>query len=333
MFSDIYFADPYYLFLLILVPLFIAWYVWQNRFLQVEIKLPSTTVFNTLKLSYKQPLRHALFGLRMIAYSALVLAIARPQSSSITESISTNGIDIMLALDVSGSMQSKDFYPDRVGAAKQIAADFIKGRPNDRIGLVIFSAEAYTECPITIDHSVLLNQLKGITIGELDDGTAIGMGLGTAVNRLKDSKSKSRVIILMTDGVNNMGFIDPLTAGQLAQKMGIRVYTIGIGTNGIAPFPIYSSNGEISGYQNQQVEIGEDLLKQIADITGGEYFRATDEKKLAAIFQKIDKMEKTKIDVNAYKHHKEEYFWFAFVAAVALLIEIILRYTILRSIP
>jgi Ca-activated chloride channel homolog len=332
MFSDIYFANPYYLFLLILTPLFIAWYVWQNRYLQVEIKLPSTTVFNTLKRSYKQPLRHALFALRMIAYTALVLAVARPQSSSVTETISTEGIDIMLALDISGSMLSKDFSPNRVGAAKKVAEDFIEGRPNDRIGLVIFSGEAYTECPLTIDHAVLENQLNGIQIGDLSDGTAIGMGLGTALNRLKDSKAKTRVIILMTDGVNNMGFIDPLTAGELAQKMGVRVYTIGIGTNGIAPFPVMLPNGQI-GFQNGQVEIGEDLLRQIASMTGGEYFRATDEKKLATIYRQIDKMEKTKIDVNALKHHKEEYFWFAFAAAVALFLEIILRYTILKSIP
>jgi Ca-activated chloride channel homolog len=332
MFSDIYFADPYYLFLLVLVPLFIALYLWNNRYLQPEIKLPSTTVFNTLKLSYKQPLRHALFVFRMIAYSALVLAVARPQSSSITETISTEGIDIMLALDISGSMLSKDFYPNRVGAAKKVAEYFIEGRPNDRIGLVIFSGEAYTECPLTIDHSVLENQLNGIQIGDLSDGTAIGMGLGTAINRLKDSKAKTKVIILMTDGVNNMGFIDPLTAGELAQKMGIRVWTIGIGTNGIAPFPVMLPNGQI-GFQNGQVEIGEDLLKQIAAMTGGQYFRATDEKKLATIYRQIDKMEKTKIDVNAFKHHKEEYFWFAFAAAVALLLEILLRNTILKSIP
>jgi Ca-activated chloride channel homolog len=332
MFSDIYFADPYYLFLLALVPFFIAWYVWQNRYLQPEIKLPSTSAFSTLKLSYKQPLRHALFVLRMIGYSALVLAIARPQSSSVTETVSTEGIDIMLALDISGSMLSKDFYPNRVGAAKKVAEDFIEGRPNDRIGLVIFSGEAYTECPVTIDHSVLENQLNGIQIGDLSDGTAIGMGLGTAINRLKDSKAKTKVIILMTDGVNNMGFIDPLTAGELAQKMGIRVYTIGIGTNGIAPFPVMLPNGQI-GFQNGQVEIGEDLLKQIATMTGGQYFRATDEKKLATIYRQIDKMEKTKIDVNAFKHHKEEYFWFAFAAALALLLEILLRNTVLRSIP
>ena len=332
MFNYIYFADPYYLFLLVGVPLFVGWYYWKGRSYQTEIKLSDTSVFKVRKPSYKQILRHAMFTLRMIGYTALVLAVARPQSSSVTETISTEGIDIMLALDISGSMLAKDFKPNRVGAAKKVAEDFVEGRPNDRIGLVIFSGEAYTECPVTIDHAVLENQLNGVQIGDLSDGTAIGMGLGTAINRLKDSKAKTKVIILMTDGVNNMGFIDPLTAGQLAQKMNIRVYTIGIGTNGIAPFPVMLPNGQV-GYQNAEVEIGEDLLKQIATETGGEYFRATDEKKLASIYKQIDKMEKTKIDVNSLKHHKEEYFWFAFAAALSLLLEMILRYTVLRSIP
>lgn len=271
--------------------------------------------------------------LRVAALTFLLVAIARPQTSADESKVTTEGIDIVLAIDVSGSMLSKDFDPNRIEAAKKEAMDFIDARPHDRIGMVIFSAESFTQCPITIDHAVLKDQVSQIKNGLLEDGTAIGMGLATCVDRLRDSKAKSKVVILMTDGVNNRGTIDPLTAAEIAVKFGVRVYTIGIGTNGKALTPVAMSPDGKLIFDYADVEIDEGLLRQIAKMTGGQYFRATDNKKLKSIYEQIDKLEKTKIEVSAYQRKTEKYYPFALLAMVFLLIEIILRYWVVRAIP
>ncbi len=245
------------------------------------------------------------------------------------ENVTTEGIDIVLATDISGSMLAEDFRPNRIEAAKRVVSDFVSGRPNDRIALVIFSGESFTQCPLTLDHAVLLNLLKDVRSGMVEDGTAIGMGLATSVSRLKDSKAKSRVIILLTDGVNNRGFIDPLTAAGIAQSFGIRVYTIGVGTIGTAPYPVQTPFGV--QYQNVPVEIDEALLMKIAVQTGGQYFRATDNKKLKAIYDEIDRLEKTKIEVTQFRRHSEEFYATAGLAGLLLLLELLLSHTVFRS--
>jgi Ca-activated chloride channel family protein len=245
--------------------------------------------------------------------------------------MTTEGIDIMISLDISGSMQAMDFKPNRLEAAKEVAIDFINGRPNDRMGLVIFAAESFTQCPLTVDHTVLSNLFRDVRIGMLEDGTAIGMGLATAVNRLKDSDSKSKVIILLSDGENNSGTIAPLTAAEIARTFGIRVYTIGVGTIGTAPVPINT----VFGQQIQQVEvkIDEAMLSEIAKITGGQYFRATNRAALENIYKEIDEMEKIKIEVQEYTRYAEHFLPFALIATLLLLLEIVLRNTVLRTLP
>jgi Ca-activated chloride channel family protein len=260
------------------------------------------------------------------------MILARPQSTNSWENVSTQGIDIILALDISGSMLARDFTPDRLEASKDVATEFISGRPNDRIGLVVFSAESFTQCPLTSDHAVLINLFKNIKSGMIEDGTAIGVGLANAVKRLKDSDALSKVVILLTDGVNNRGVIDPVTAAELAKAFGIRVYTIGMGSMGTAPFPVQDFFGRIV-YQQMRVEIDEKTLQKIADITGGKYFRATDNQKLRQIYNDIDKMEKSKINVKEYSRKEEEYLPFAIAALILLVLEFLLRKTILRSIP
>jgi Ca-activated chloride channel family protein len=261
----------------------------------------------------------------------LTIALARPQSTSRGENVSTEGIDIILVNDISGSMLAEDFRPNRIEAAKKVAMDFIDGRPTDRIGLVIFSGESFTQCPLTLDHGVIKSLLSEIKSGMIEDGTAIGMGLATAVSRLKDSKAKSRVIVLLTDGINNRGSIDPLTAAGIAQQFGIRAYTIGVGTTGMAPYPVQTPFG--TQYQNVPVEIDEKLLEQIADQTGGKYYRATDNKKLKAIYDEIDRLEKTKIEVTQFRRHKEEFYSAAMFAGLFLLLELIFSQTLFRKIP
>ncbi len=269
--------------------------------------------------------------LRMLAVTAIIIAIARPQSSSRASNVTTEGISIVIALDISTSMLAEDFHPNRMEAAKKVAMEFIEGRPNDLIGLVIFSGESFTQCPVTTDHSVLINMMKDIKTGMLEDGTAIGEGLATAVARLKDAKTKSKVIVLITDGVNNSGSIPPLTAGEIAKTFGIRVYAVGVGTRGMAPYPFKTVFG--IQYQNMEVQIDEDLLTEIANATDGKYFRATDNKKLSNIFNEIDKMERSKIDVTEFRRYTEEYFPFALIACAFFLGEITLRYTWLKSLP
>ena len=268
--------------------------------------------------------------LRILAFTMVVIALARPQSALSDREVSTQGIDIVLSLDISGSMLARDFQPDRLEAAKKVAMQFIKERPNDRIGLVVFSGESFTQCPITIDHQVLLNLFKDIKSGMVEDGTAIGMGLATAVARLKESKSKTKVIILMTDGVNNMGYIDPETAIQIARTYGIRIYTIGIGKNGMAPYPVIDQNGR-TFYQSMPVQIDEALLKRAATQTGGLYFRATGNDKLKAVYEQIDKLERTKIRISNYHRKTERFHLFLGVAVISLLGELVLRNTFLKT--
>ncbi|MBO4817605.1 MAG: VWA domain-containing protein [Bacteroidales bacterium] len=273
-------------------------------------------------------LRHLPFIFRIGALCFIIVALARPRSSTETEKVDTEGIDIVFAIDVSTSMLARDFTPDRISAAKDIAIEFISQRPSDRMGIVVFAGESYTQCPLTTDRATLINLMKEVQTGLIDDGTAIGNGLATAVARMKDSDAKSRVIILITDGVNNMGEVAPLTAAEVAKTYGVRVYTIGVGANGTAPYPMMTPFGV--QMQNVQVEIDEDLLKQVADMTGGRYYRATDNTKLAEIYSEINKMEKARTTVDSFPVYKELFPKYAFAALVLLLLELVTRLLIRR---
>jgi Ca-activated chloride channel homolog len=264
-----------------------------------------------------------------LAIGFMVVALARPQSSSAGQDVRIEGIDIMIALDVSGSMLARDLKPDRMEASKDVAQSFIKGRPNDRIGLVIFSGETFTQVPLTTDHAILQNMFEGIRSGMIEDGTAIGDGLATAVSRLRDSQAISKVIILLTDGANNAGSIDPLTAAEIARVFGIRVYTIGVGSYGLAPFPVQTPFG--IQIRDIRADIDEPLLMQIADMTDGKYFRATDNEKFIQIYKEIDELEKSKIDVTEFRRKYEEYLPLAIFALVLLMVEFLLRTTFLRT--
>jgi len=279
----------------------------------------------------KERLRHLPFILRLIVLAIVIIALARPQSTSKGQNVYSEGIDIVLALDISGSMLAEDFQPNRIEAAKNVAQDFIGGRTNDRIGLVIFSGESFTQCPLTVDYEVLKTLIKPLKSGMIEDGTAIGLGLANAVNRLRESKAKSKVIILLTDGVNNRGEIDPITAAEIAKSFGIRVYTVGVGTIGEAPYPVQTPFG--IRYQMVPVEIDEKVLKQVAEMTDGKYFRATDNKKLRAIYQEIDQLEKTRIEVRSYRRYTELFYSFIFVALFLLIGDVGLSNTWLRKIP
>jgi Ca-activated chloride channel family protein len=272
-----------------------------------------------------------LFGLKILAMAIIIIVLARPQSTNKLRNAISEGIDIVIALDISGSMLAEDFTPNRIEAAKNVASEFINGRPDDRIGLVIFSAESFTQCPITTDHAVLLNLFRGIHSGMIEDGTAIGLGLSTAINRLNGSKAVSKVIILLTDGVNNTGSISPLTAAEIAKVYGIRVYTIGIGTNGVAPYPVQTPLG--IQYQDMEVNIDEPMLKHMAQMTHGQYFRATNTQTLREIYGEIDHLEKSRIEVHEYKKHDDEFFIYGLVVLIMLVTELIVRNTILKTIP
>ncbi|MZP65273.1 MAG: VWA domain-containing protein, partial [Bacteroidales bacterium] len=294
-----------------------------------SVKLPGLKPLELPVKTFRNWLRHLLFALRMATVSLLIIVLARPQSTDRFQDVSTEGIDIILALDISGSMLARDFKPNRLEASKNVATEFISGRPYDRIGLVVFSGETFTQCPLTTDHAVLINLMREIESGMIEDGTAIGMGLANAVTRIKDSEAKSKVIILLTDGVNNRGEIAPATAAGIAKTFGIRVYTIGVGSMGTAPYPVQTPFG--TQYQNMPVEIDEDILKEIAGSTGGRYFRATDNNKLVEVYSEIDKLEKSKIDVRQFTRKQEEYLPLAIIAFVFLALEMLLRYTILRK--
>jgi Ca-activated chloride channel homolog len=330
-FKGIEFAQPEFFWLLLIVPLMIAYYYWRNRQLQGTLGMSSTSGFASAQKSSMRFWRHYGIVLRSLAVIALVTALARPQSALSWQNETTEGIDIMIATDISGSMLSEDFKPNRLEAGKNIAIDFIKNRPSDLIGLVVFSGESFTQCPLTIDHDVLINLFHDIKNGMIDDGTAIGMGLATAVNRLKDSEAKSKVIILLTDGVNNMGSIPPITAAEIAKQFGVRVYTVGVGTNGSAPYPFKDQLGN-THYQMIPVEIDEGTLGKIASITGGKYFRARNNTELSEIYQQIDKLEKVKIAVTRYHKRTEHYLPFAIIALIFLSLEIILNNTIFKGV-
>jgi len=329
--NHIEFANPGMLFLLLLLIPVIVWYVLKLNSFNATIIFSNTRAFEHLKPSYKNILRHILFGLRVLAMAFIIIVLARPQSTNKLKNATSEGIDIVIALDISGSMLAEDFSPNRLEAAKNVAAEFINGRPDDRIGLVIFASESFTQCPITTDHAVLLNLFKGIQTGMIDDGTAIGLGLANAVNRLNGSKAVSKVIILLTDGVNNTGSISPLTAAEIAKIYGIRVYAIGIGTNGVAPYPVQTARGII--YQDMEVNIDEPMLKQIAQMTKGQYFRATNTQTLREIYGEIDHLEKSRVEVHEYKKHADEFFIYGLVVLILLIVEVFLRNTVLKTIP
>ncbi|TXN37886.1 VWA domain-containing protein [Flagellimonas hymeniacidonis] len=330
MFENIEFANPQFFWLLLLLPLALLWYFFKRKNEIASLKISSIKGFTVGSLASK--LKPALFILRILALAAIITALARPQTEDIsTRTKTTKGIDIVMAIDVSSSMLARDLKPDRLSALKSVAGDFIKQRPNDRIGLVGYAGESYTKTPITSDKSIVLRALKEITYGELEDGTAIGMGLATSVNRLKESKAISKVIILLTDGVNNSGFIEPNTAADLAVEFGIKTYTIGLGTNGNALSPIaYNRDGSFR-FGMRQVEIDEALLKEIAQATGGKYFRATDNEKLEEIYDEINKLEKTEIEEFKYYKYEEKFRPLILLAGALLLIEWVLRNSIFKS--
>ena len=325
------FAHPlYFLLLLLLLPM-IGWYIWKQRQAQASLRLSSAEGFQKAPRTYKIYLRHLPFVLRMTALALIIFALARPQTTNRWNTTTTEGIDIILTVDISTSMLAEDLKPNRIESAKDVAASFINGRPTDNIGLVVFSGESFTQCPLTTDHAVLLNLLKDIRCGMIEDGTAIGHGLATSVSRLRESQAKSKVIILLTDGVNNRGEIAPITAGEIAKAYNIRVYTIGVGTKGMAPYPYQTPYGV--QYQNLPTDIDEPALIKIAQITGGLYFRATNTATLREIYREIDQLEKTKLNVQEYSKKYEEYRMFVFWAFFLFLFELLLRYTVLKNVP
>jgi Ca-activated chloride channel family protein len=325
------FLNPKYLYLLLLLVPLIAWYVYRLSKAQASFKLASTNAFKGVKPGFRVYMRHLPFLLRVVSIALIIIVIARPQSVNSWEETETQGIDIILALDVSGSMLSQDLQPDRLQAAKKVASEFVTDRSNDNIGLVVFAGESFTQCPLTTDHKVLLNLLNEIEFGIIEDGTAIGLGLATSVNRLRESESDSRVVILLTDGTNNSGQIAPLTAADLARSYGIRVYTVGVGTTGMAPTPVQTPFG--IRMQNMPVDIDEKTLTDIAVMTGGQYFRAQDTEGLRQVYEEIDEMEKYLISVQNVTQRKEVFLPFALLALALILIELLLRRTWLRNIP
>lgn len=324
------FANKYIFLLLALVVVYIIWYIRKHNNIEPSVRVSDTSPYAAVGKTWREWLVHVPFVLRVVALTMIVFVLARPQSSDNWQNTEIEGIDIMMTIDVSTSMLSEDLKPNRLEAAKDVAAQFINGRPNDNIGLTIFAGESFTQCPLTVDHEVLLNLFKNVQCGLVEDGTAIGLGIANAVTRLKDSKAKSKVIILLTDGTNNAGAVSPLTAAAIAKQFGIRIYTIGVGTNGEAPYPFQTAMG--IRYQNIPVEIDEQLLREIASTAGGEYFRATSNSKLKEVYEEIDKLEKTKLNVREFSTKEEEYQPFALVALIAVILELALRATILRRI-
>lgn len=331
MFREFEFAHPDFFYLLLIIPLMIAWYIYKNYRSKAEIKISTTLPFAAVKRSARLYLYHLLFVFRIVALALLVVALARPQTTSRSTDVSIEGIDIVISLDISGSMLAEDFQPNRMEAAKELAIEFIEGRPGDRIGLVVFAGESFTQVPLTTDHRVLTEMFRKIRTGMIEDGTAIGDGLATAIARLTESDAVSKVIILLSDGVNNMGAIDPLSAAEIARMKNIRVYSVGIGSYGTAPFPVQTPFG--IRYQNVPVEIDEELLMEISEITGGKYFRATSNTKLREVYAEIDQLEKSKIDVTEFFKRSEEFLPFALLALLFFVVEILLKYTIFRTTP
>ena len=330
--DNIVFANPWFFYLFIIIALMIVWYLFRGRKAAAAISVSGFEGFGDRSAGLRAHLRHLLFALRILALALLIIALARPQSTNRWEKVTSEGIDIVMAIDISGSMRAMDFKPDRLEAAKEVGMEFVASRPDDRFGLVVFAGESFTQCPLTTDQAVVINFLNELDFDMVEDGTAIGMGLATAVNRIKESKTESKVIILLTDGVNNRGEIGPVTAAELAATYGIRVYTIGVGSRGTAPFPAQDMFGR-KVIQQMEVEIDEKVLKKIAILTNGKYFRATDNNKLREIYSEIDAMEKTQMDVKQFSKRKDEYFPLLLLAIILLGLEIILRYTVFRTIP
>jgi len=326
-FQGIEFAHPYYLLLLLLIIPVAAWRYFFRKKLQASLTVPTVTAFEKTGNTWRVRFRWLPLCLLVLAYLALIVALARPQSSFRLSDVEVEGVDIVLALDISGSMKAMDFRPNRLEACKKVAEEFILGRSTDRIGLVVYAGEAYTQCPVTSDHSTLLGLLKKVKFDIIEDGTAIGDGLGTAVNRLRESEAKSKIIILLSDGVNNSGYLDPYSAAEIAKNMNIKVYTIGAGTNGQAPYPTPYGN------QMMNTEIDERLLQTIAHETGGKYFRATSNDKLKAVYEEIDKMEKTILNETIYENKADAFFPFLLVGVLLFICYGLLKYTIFRINP
>lgn len=335
MFEGLTFKNPELFHILwVLVPM-IAWYVWRQKKSTASIQVSSTAAVFKAPKTIRYYLRHFVFVSLLLAISFFVVVLARPQSSKNWENVTTEGIDIVIALDISSSMLAQDFQPDRLEAAKNVAMEFISGREYDRMGLVVFAGEAFTQCPLTTDRAVLLNLFKDIHSGMIEDGTAIGNGLATAVARLKDSEAISRVVILLTDGENNRGEVAPVTAAEIAKTFGIRVYTIGVGSIGTAPYPVQVQTpfGVQTQLRDMEVKIDEKTLQEIADITDGRYFRATSNTKLEEIYKEIDALEKSKIEVREFSRKSEEFLPFALLGVAFLILSLVLRATVFRSIP
>jgi Ca-activated chloride channel family protein len=328
-FNDINFGQRWYFALFALLPLLIIWYAIKNNKQQGAIIISDASAKGLS--SWKNSFRHLPFVTRLLALSCIIIALARPQTKYSLQLAEGEGIDIVLCIDVSGSMTAQDFQPNRLEAAKSVAADFVNRRSSDRIGVVIFAGESFTQCPITTDHAVLLTALENIHNGLLVDGTAIGSGLGTSVDRLRTSKSKSKVIILLTDGENNGGLIDPKTAKEIAKAFAVKVYTIGVGTDGYAPQPVNTALGV--QMQNQKVTIDEKLLREIANETGGKYFRARDNDGLSRIYSEIDKLEKSKVEISSITRYTEKFFPFVMAALALILLEVLLRFTVFKKFP
>lgn len=326
-----FFEYPQLLWLLAIPVLLVALYVWKEmKDRRPHLRVSTLTPWKEGGRSILGIIRHVPYALRIAALSLIIIAIARPRSATEMEKVDTEGIDIVLAMDVSTSMLAMDFKPNRLNAAKDIAVEFIAERPSDRMGIVVFAGESYTQCPLTTDRATLINLMQDVQTDLIEDGTAIGNGLATAVARMKDSDAKSRVVILLTDGVNNMGAVTPQDAAEIAKTYGIRVYTIGVGANGEAPYPVLTPWG--NEVRNMKVEIDEDLLKNIADMTGGKYFRATDNTKLAEIYSEINRMEKTRTTIDSFPVYKDLFPKYAIAALVCLLLEILIT-VMLRKMP
>ena len=325
-------ANPSLLWLLLVLVPMAAYYVYRTRQGGATLQLSSVKGIERLPRSPRYYLRHVPFVLRCLTVALLIVALARPQTSESNETSTTEGVDIVMSLDISGSMLARDFRPDRITAAKDVAQAFIMERPNDRIGLVVFAGESFTQSPLTTDKATLITLLSRVRSGMIEDGTAIGNGLATAVNRLKESPAKSKVVILLTDGVNNRGQIAPLTAAEIAKTFGIRVYTIGVGTRGMAPTPAIDMWGRLTFVQ-AEVEIDEDVLTQIAEMTGGKYFRATDNNKLKDIYEEINALEKTRVEVDSQTRYYEKFMPFVLAALLLTVLEVLLRYLYLKRIP
>ena len=329
-FRHITFAHPQYFILLLLIPLFIYW-LRKNKNNNPSFTISSLKGLRNSPVSTIQKWTPVLNLLRILSMLFLIIALARPQSSNINETVNSEGLDIVLSMDISGSMLAEDFKPNRIEAAKKVANEFILNRPTDRIGLVIFSGESFTQCPLTTDQNILREQLNSIRSGLLEDGTAIGMGLATAVERLRNSKAKSKIIILLTDGVNNAGLIDPITALEIAKAYKIRVYTIGVGTEGTAPYPTQDAFGNVV-MQQMPVQIDEGLMQKISKETGGKYYRAKDNNSLSKVYKDIDQLEKTKIEINSFKRYAELFFPYALFGLMCLFLEMMLRFTVFRRV-